>query len=132
MPLFQPDNLIYGSKKIIQPRTVTKGKERGCSAAGAGDHQSIQNFRCDEICHNIIIARASNNFTKAENKAVISFATGQNVYLFPAINNIPTAATDNDIIAGKALDQFGGCYSTVTDFARFRGWSTSVPLATAA
>ena len=87
---------------------------------------------------------------KAQNKAVISIASGQNVCPCPAINNILTAATDYDVITfpavdgvtagaavnrvitGKALDKFGCCYSTVTDFARLRGWSTSVPLATAA
>ena len=117
----------------MQPRTVTKGKERVCSAEGIRGRRSITNFRCDEICHNILFAQASNNFMKV-NKAVVSIGTGQNVFPCPAINNILTVAIDNDVIAfpavdgvtsgaavnrvitGKLLDQFGCCYSTVTEW----------------
>ena len=42
--------------------------------------------------------------------------------------NQPLGSTDKVM---KLSDYASSNYSTVTDFARFRGWSTSVPLAQA-
>jgi hypothetical protein len=40
-------------------------------------------------------------------------------------------AVSADAAAGSGGMATAGAYSTVTDLARFRGWSTSVPRATA-
>lgn len=45
--------------------------------------------------------------------------------------NTITAASVNRKALWTAKFLEGGAYSTVTDFARLRGWSTSVPMNTA-